>query len=335
MADLGRQIADLTDDELFERHGARFGGDRWRFDAAVQAARRALLDPVVIGELPPHALKTWGADAPALLAAIDAVRNDPAGRVELERLFLMAATLRDVEAAAERDALLDLLRRVSRHDGRSAPPPGMSAQPEILQFVLPMMRGETVRGVQVRLAQRGILPAEGVDGLFGPKTRAAVLAFQWSCRLPATGLVDPATRARLFAAELPALARPIAEPAAVRRIVALEALPPARAARVVLHWTAGGPVASSLDRQHYHFIIEQSGTVVGGLHSIADNDLTSEGRYAAHTRGKNTGSVGIALCGMVHAREIPSNPARRRSFPCSSTAWQPWSRRSVSATGSR
>jgi len=36
-------------------------------------------------------------------------------------------------------------------------------------------------------------------------------------------------------------------------------------------------------------LIEDDGNLVRGAHSIADNVSTTDGRYAAHTRGCNTG----------------------------------------------
>jgi hypothetical protein len=110
LADLGRQVATLNDDDLFARHGAAFP-DRASFDAGFIAFRRALLDPAIAREVPKAALDEAGVGNVAdLLAAIDAVRADPAGRAELERLFLAAAALRGAGAEADRAALLALLR---------------------------------------------------------------------------------------------------------------------------------------------------------------------------------------------------------------------------------
>jgi hypothetical protein len=77
-------------------------------------------------------------------------------------------------------------------------------------------------------------------------------------------------------------------------------LPTARVERIIVHWTAGGPKASALDRAHYHLLIEQSGRVVPGLRRI--------GLYLPHTRRLNTGSIGVALCGMAGARQNPYHP---------------------------
>jgi N-acetyl-anhydromuramyl-L-alanine amidase AmpD len=78
--------------------------------------------------------------------------------------------------------------------------------------------------------------------------------------------------------------------------------------RIIVHWTAGRGKASGLDKAHYHLMIEGDGKLVLGKHSIEDNASTREGDYAAHTRACNTGSIGVALCGMMEARESPFDP---------------------------
>lgn len=75
--------------------------------------------------------------------------------------------------------------------------------------------------------------------------------------------------------------------------------------RIVIHWTAGTNKVSDLDRQHYHFIVDGQGNVQEGIHSIADNENTSDGNYAAHTRGANSGAIGVSMCGMRGAIERP------------------------------
>lgn len=185
--------------------------------------------------------------------------------------------------------------------------------PSVLGFFgLPMRRGADVTRVQAALAALNLLPREGVDGLFGPQTARAVKAFQIRARLNPTGTVDAVTLTRLqqgavAPAPVQGGAAPVSGPPLSGPANPAD-LPDARAQRVVMHWTAGGARASALDRQHYHFMVEQDGTVVRGRFSIADNDNTSDGRYAAHTRGFNTGSVGVALCGMANARERPFFP---------------------------
>lgn len=82
--------------------------------------------------------------------------------------------------------------------------------------------------------------------------------------------------------------------------------------RIICHWSEGRNLANDTDRAHYHLLIEQlpSGEVrvIRGDHSIADNASTGDGDYAAHTKGCNTGSIGVALCGMMGCNESPFRP---------------------------
>mgnify|MGYP000363989758 CR=1 FL=1 len=58
--------------------------------------------------------------------------------------------------------------------------------------------GPLVKAYQERLAQLGYAPG-GIDGIFGPRTRAAVLAFQAENDLHTDGVIGPQTRAKLNA----------------------------------------------------------------------------------------------------------------------------------------
>ena len=58
---------------------------------------------------------------------------------------------------------------------------------------------ETVTGVQARLNNLGFCCGK-VDNVVGPRTRAALRAFQSSENLEVTGEVDDATRSKLLAA---------------------------------------------------------------------------------------------------------------------------------------
>lgn len=78
-----------------------------------------------------------------------------------------------------------------------------------------------------------------------------------------------------------------------------------RMTRIIAHWTGGGGRASVDDRAHYHRLVEYDGTVVHGAEAIEDNIVTSDGDYAAHTLRLNTGSIGVAMCGMRGAKEHP------------------------------
>lgn len=92
-------------------------------------------------------------------------------------------------------------------------------------------------------------------------------------------------------------------------MVPSEWMPACKMARVIVHWSAGGHKASSVDREHYHVLIEGDGKLVRGDHSIKANVSTSDADgYAAHTKGCNTGSIGVALCAMMNAKEKPFDP---------------------------
>lgn len=82
---------------------------------------------------------------------------------------------------------------------------------------------------------------------------------------------------------------------------------PAAPKRIILHWTAGGPEPTSHDLKSYHYLVSQGGEpfmgveVAANMRQIRPGTPTSE--YAAHTRGMNSFSVGVALCGMSQAIE--------------------------------
>lgn len=86
-----------------------------------------------------------------------------------------------------------------------------------LEFRLPLAQGEDVRVAQLALARAGLLRGEP-DGVFGPLTREAVLAFQRREGLPLDGTVEGATWERLLGQ--PALAKPRSWIEAVRPFVA-------------------------------------------------------------------------------------------------------------------
>ena len=95
-------------------------------------------------------------------------------------------------------------------------------------------------------------------------------------------------------------------------------LPAANAKRIIIHWTAGSYTASSLDREHYHFLIEGDGKVVRGKHAVTVNDNTQDGEYARHTLSLNTNSIGVALCAMAGATERPFSTGK---YPITQSQW--------------
>ena len=77
--------------------------------------------------------------------------------------------------------------------------------------------------------------------------------------------------------------------------------------RIVMHWTAGAYGDIALERRAYHVLIDQHGRAVMGDYAPEANSDTSDGRYAAHTRALNSGSIGIAVDAMAGASESPFN----------------------------
>ena len=67
---------------------------------------------------------------------------------------------------------------------------------------------------------------------------------------------------------------------------------------ICIHWTGGSYKPNSIDLEHYHFLITNTGEVISGDCKPEDNLNCASGRYAAHCGGGNTGSIGVAMCGM-------------------------------------
>ena len=89
-------------------------------------------------------------------------------------------------------------------------------------------------------------------------------------------------------------------------------MPDAKITGIVFHWTAGQNKASDLDRSHYHVLIEGDGKHVRGVPSIDLNSLPEKKPgYAAHTLNCNTGFIGVSLCGMAGAVEIPFSAGKQ------------------------
>ncbi len=88
--------------------------------------------------------------------------------------------------------------------------------------------------------------------------------------------------------------------------------------RVIVHWTADDYATGAIDLAHYHILVRFDSTLVRGIHEISDNIYTSDGDYAAHTRGCNSGSIGISADCMQGAIESPFNPG---PYPLLKTQW--------------
>ncbi len=70
------------------------------------------------------------------------------------------------------------------------------------------------------------------------------------------------------------------------------------AKRIILHWSAGRYFPSSFEKNYYHYLVDVEGNIYQGFYTPEDNDNCQDGKYAMHTGGGNTGSIGVCMCGM-------------------------------------
>ena len=68
--------------------------------------------------------------------------------------------------------------------------------------------------------------------------------------------------------------------------------------RIIIHWTGGTSVPNSHEIECYHYLVDGLGKIHMGKFEPIANEVCKTNLYAAHTGGGNTGSIGIALCGM-------------------------------------
>lgn len=73
--------------------------------------------------------------------------------------------------------------------------------------------------------------------------------------------------------------------------------------RITFHHTAGYYQANNIEKEAYHYLIDNKGNVSKGFHSIADNVDCTDGNYAKHCGGGNTKNIGIAFCANVGFKE--------------------------------
>ena len=82
--------------------------------------------------------------------------------------------------------------------------------------------------------------------------------------------------------------------------------------RIILHWTGGTNQPCSTDYEHYHYLVNGDGVVVKGKYTPEDNLNCYDGKYAQHTGGGNTGSIGVSMCGMY----VPTKtPIQKTKYP--------------------
>lgn len=160
----------------------------------------------------------------------------------------------------------------------------------------------TVLDVQRALMARGYdIGKSGADGDIGPATLGAMMkALE---RIP-----------------LPITAPPVIVKPAIG-VVPEDWMPWAKMQRIIPHWNAGTHRASALDKKHYHIIIEADGNLVRGDMTIADNQNTSDGRYAAHTLSCNAGSISVMLCGMG-GKDVRQSPLNAGKWPITRAEWE-------------
>lgn len=191
---------------------------------------------------------------------------------------------------------------------------------------LPLRRGS--KGADVIELQHA-LNKQGerliADGDFGYNTFMAVKRFQGARRLVVDGVVGPATAAALGllaatapAPTAPAPLSPAAPGAGLARLIPPDWLSPVKMSGIVVHWTAGAYEANGTDKDSYHLLIEGDGDLERGNHTIADNVNTADDDYAAHTRGHNTGQIGVSLCCMGGKEVTPVNFG---AFPMKKLQW--------------
>lgn len=155
------------------------------------------------------------------------------------------------------------------------------------------MTKEAFRSIQTGLHALGYTPGP-IDGLDGPKTRAAAVAFgQGAPGKPAAGVIKPSSPAMIYQGSARHPVREI--------IVHCSATRP--------DWMAGRTIAekvAEIRRWHlangwndigYHWIIDRDGKVLAGR---------AETVIGAHTVGKNSGTIGICLIGGHGSAETDS-----------------------------
>lgn len=76
--------------------------------------------------------------------------------------------------------------------------------------------------------------------------------------------------------------------------------------RVIMHWTGGGNRPSREGLRAYHVLVDRSGGVHMG-NNPPEANINTNHPYSPHTRNFNSGSIGIAMCGMHGARDHPFN----------------------------
>ena len=87
--------------------------------------------------------------------------------------------------------------------------------------------------------------------------------------------------------------------------------------RIIIHWTAGTYFPTNYEKEHYHFLVDAKGEIHYGVFKPEANEICKAGKYAAHTGGGNTGSIGVAICAMLNyksAKSVGKYPITKKQF---------------------
>lgn len=87
--------------------------------------------------------------------------------------------------------------------------------------------------------------------------------------------------------------------------------------RIIIHWTAGAYYPTDYEKEHYHFLVDKEGNVHNGKFKPEDNEVCKVGKYAAHTGGGNTASIGVAICAMAgfkNKKAVGNYPILKKQF---------------------
>lgn len=88
--------------------------------------------------------------------------------------------------------------------------------------------------------------------------------------------------------------------------------------RIIIHWTAGGSVPTSYEKECYHYLVDSLGKTHLGKFKPEANLICRNGMYAAHTGGGNTCSIGVAMCAMANFK----NEKDQGHFPITRTQFE-------------
>lgn len=76
--------------------------------------------------------------------------------------------------------------------------------------------------------------------------------------------------------------------------------------RIIIHWSAGRYYPTLFEKHYYHYLIDKDGKVYSGDYAPEDNLNCNDQKYAQHTGGGNTGSIGVAMCAMFGFKSAES-----------------------------